>query len=158
MGCGSASDLSRGRACPCPWIMSRQLPEKFTRKNSVRLRGWDYSWPRVYFVTIVSHERDAKFNDERVARATIDCLRNLRIQFSFNVYVYCLMPDHFHALIGPANSGKTLGAICGAFKSLSTNKYWNWHRGKLWQRQFFDHIIRNYDDFEETAESHEPST
>jgi putative transposase len=24
--------------------------------------------------------------------------------------------------------------------------------GKLWQRQFFDHIIRNHQDFEETLE------
>ena len=126
------------------------LRETFVRKNTVRWAGFDYSSPRVYFVTLVSHSRTAKFDDERVARATIDCLRNLRLQLSFNVYIYCLMPDHFHALIAPGNSGKTLGAICGSFKSLSTRKYWNWHSGKLWQRQFFDHVVRNQHDFEES--------
>jgi putative transposase len=62
------------------------------------------------------------------------------------------MPDHFHGLIGPGESGRTLGGLCGAFKSLSTRVYWNWYDGKLWQRQFFDHIIRNHQDFEETLE------
>ena len=70
----------------------------------------------------------------------------------FNVYIYCLMPDHFHGLIGPGASGQSLGSICGAFKSLSTREYWSWGEGKLWQRQFFDHIIRNQQDFEETVE------
>jgi REP element-mobilizing transposase RayT len=62
------------------------------------------------------------------------------------------MPDHFHSLIGAGKSGKSLGEICGAFKSLSTRVYWRWHQGRLWQRQFFDHIIRSEKDFVETME------
>lgn len=62
------------------------------------------------------------------------------------------MPDHFHSLLGPAQSGRTMAEICGAFKSLSTREYWHMHAGKLWQRQFFDHIIRNEEDFEETLQ------
>ena len=70
----------------------------------------------------------------------------------FNLYCYCFMPDHFHALIGAGDSAKSLSEICGAFKSLTTRAYWQWYRGKLWQRQFFDHIIRNEQDFFETLE------
>jgi REP element-mobilizing transposase RayT len=124
----------------------------YERRDSVRLKGFDYAWPRVYFVTIVAKERQTRFLDERVAIATIECLKKLRNDLWFNVYIYCLMPEHFHGLIGPGESGKTLGGLCGAFKSLSTREYWRWDDGKLWQRQFFDHIIRNYDDFEETVE------
>ena len=71
---------------------------------------------------------------------------------SFKVYSYCLMPDHFHAILGLADSRKTLAEVCGAFKSLSTRAYWRRHEGKLWQRQFFDHIIRNESDLSETLE------
>ena len=124
----------------------------YSRKGRIRLKGFDYSWPRIYFVTIVAHDRQAKFLDERVAIETVDCLKKLRIEFRFNLYIYCLMPDHFHALIGPGESSRTLGGICGAFKSLSTREHWKWHDGKLWQRQFFDHIVRNQQDFEETLE------
>ena len=62
------------------------------------------------------------------------------------------MPDHFHGIFGLADSGKTLAEVCGAFKSLSTRAYWRWHDGKLWQRQFFDHVIRNERDLNETLQ------
>jgi REP element-mobilizing transposase RayT len=62
------------------------------------------------------------------------------------------MPDHLHALVGLGESGYSLSRVCGAFKSLSTRAYWKWYEGKLWQRQFFDHIIRNEEDDFETLE------
>ena len=57
------------------------------------------------------------------------------------------MPDHFHALIGIGKSNKSLGQICGAFKSLTTRISWKWYEGAIWQRQFYDHIVRNEEDF-----------
>ncbi len=124
--------------------------ETHTRRNSLRLTGLDYSWPRIYFVTINAANRRPIFNDCRVALSTIDCLKNLREKVGFTIYVFCLMPDHFHALIGPGTSNQSLGRICGGFKSISTRRFWRWHDGKLWHRQFYDHIIRNRDDFDET--------
>jgi REP element-mobilizing transposase RayT len=124
----------------------------YTRHDSLRLRTFDYGTRRIYFVTIVVLDRCNLFLDHHLAQATIDCLLNLKQQIKFNIYCYCLMPDHFHALIGIGESNKTLGEICGAFKSLSTRAYWQWYEGKLWQRQFFDHIIRNETDFYETME------
>src|SRR6267142_7268614 len=100
--------------------MKTSQDDQYSRKDSIRLRGFDYSWPRIYFITIVAQERQTKFLDERVAIATVESLRKLRINYHFNLYIYCLMPDHFHGLIGPGESGRTLGEICGAFKSLST--------------------------------------
>jgi putative transposase len=116
------------------------------------LRTFDYALRRIYFVTIVVSERRRIFEDRRVAEATIGCLLDFKRKMLFNLYAYCLMPDHFHALIGIGESNKTLGAICGAFKSLSTRAYWQWYEGRLWQRQFFDHIIRNEEDFFETRD------
>jgi putative transposase len=62
------------------------------------------------------------------------------------------MPDHFHGLFGAGESGKGLGEICGAFKSLSNSELWKFEDGKLWQKRFFDHIIRNEQDFWETVD------
>ena len=126
--------------------------EHYTRRDSLRLRTFDYAARRVYFVTIVAHERRPIFEDVRVAKVTLDCLHELRRRVQFNLYVYCLMPDHFHALMGAGESNKTLGEIVGAFKSTATRAFWQWYEGKLWQRQYFDHIIRNEEDFFETKE------
>ena len=121
------------------------------RKNSLRLQSFDYSAPHCSFVTIVAHERQKFFDDKRIAEATIKCLLDLREKYHFKLYCFCLMPDHLHALIGIGESGLTLSRICGDFKSLSTKVFWQFYEGKLWQRQFFDHIIRNEDDFCETV-------
>jgi len=124
----------------------------YSRRNSLRLSGFDYSAKRIYFVTIVVLGRRPLFYKDALATATVDCLLSLREKLRFNLYCYCLMPDHVHALFGAGESGKSLGEICGAFKSLSTRVYWRWHKGRLWQRQFFDHIVRNEKDFVETME------
>jgi putative transposase len=126
--------------------------DAYTRRDSLRLRGFDYAARRVYFVTVVASGRRKIFLDRRVAESTLDCLLCVQREMRFKLYVYCLMPDHFHALIGAGDSSKTLGEICGVFKSLSTRAYWRWHEGKLWQRQFFDHVVRNEQDFFETLE------
>jgi putative transposase len=101
-------------------------------------------------VTINTANRRPIFDDSRVALATIDGLKQLRTRLGFTVYVFCLMPDHFHALIGPGTSNQSLSDICGGFKSISTRRFWRWYDGKLWHRQFYDHIIRNRGDFDET--------
>jgi REP-associated tyrosine transposase len=122
----------------------------YVRRDSLRLRGFDYSTRRIYFVTVVVTDRRNLFFDRRLAQVIVDCLLELRQKMRFNLYCYCLMPDHFHALIGAGESGRTLGQIVGAFKSISTRAYWQFYEGKLWQRPFFDHIIRNEKDFFET--------
>lgn len=126
--------------------------DTYTRKNSLRLQGFDYAATRAYFVTIVVSERKSVFLNRAFAKATVNCLKALRNQLKFNLYVYCLMPDHFHAIIGIGKSGRTLGEICGAFKSISNRIYWQYGKGRLWQRQFYDHIIRNEEDFFESLE------
>lgn len=121
--------------------------EKYTRKNSLRLKDFDYSSRRVYFVTIIVEGRKTLFYNKEFGKEVVDCLLNLREEMKFNLYGYCLMPNHLHALIGIGDSEKDLGKICGAFKSLTTRIYWKYGKGKLWQRGFHDHIVRNETDF-----------
>ncbi|MGI8640268.1 MAG: REP-associated tyrosine transposase [Pyrinomonadaceae bacterium] len=121
--------------------------ELYTRKDSLRLQDFDYASRRVYFITINVLNRRTLFYNKEFAKAVIDCLIDLREKMKFNLYCYCLMPDHFHALIGIGEFEKDLGKICGAFKSLTTRIYWKYGKGQLWQRGYYDHIIRNETDF-----------
>jgi putative transposase len=135
----------------------KQMPKEnvedwYFRKNSLRLKNFDYSARRSNFVTVVTDKRVKYFNDTRIAEQTVEILLSLREKYRFNLYSFCLMPDHFHAIIGIGESNMTLGRICGDFKSLSTKAFWQFYDGKLWQRQFFDHVIRNEIDFLETVE------
>ena len=53
-----------------------------------------------------------------------------------------------------------LGDIVGAFKSISTEEYisgvkqsaWSAFQGKLWQRNYYEHVVRNEESLEELRE------
>ena len=72
-----------------------------------------------------------------------------------------VMPNHIHALImidGRGNaSDSTISEFVRAFKSKSTVAYIRMVKdgraisfeGKMWQRSYYDHIIRNEQDFRE---------
>ncbi len=104
---------------------------------------------------------------------------SLNIRFpNINIDVYQVMPNHFHGLIfifPPVSVGAglvpapisrattrvapTLGNIIGAFKSITTHKYiqgvdeftWPAFYRRLWQRNYYEHIIRNLADYERIA-------
>jgi len=54
----------------------------------------------------------------------------------------------------------TLGDAVGAFKSLTTDEYiagvnevdWSRFQNHLWQRNYYDHVIRNQDELEKIRE------
>jgi REP element-mobilizing transposase RayT len=53
----------------------------------------------------------------------------------------------------PHRDAPTLGDIINWFKTMSTNEYihgiksygWQQFKGKLWQRNYYEHIVRNED-------------
>jgi len=62
----------------------------------------------------------------------------------------CLMPDHLHWLL--ADASRAPDAV-SRFKSLSTRVSWQGSiRGRLWQRSYWDHVIRRQEDLREVAE------
>jgi len=61
-----------------------------------------------------------------------------------------LMPDHVHWVV---SSGDDLARLVGCTKSISTRISWRFgSRGKLWQRSFYDHVIRSEDELRVTIE------
>ena len=92
--------------------------------------------------------------------------------------IFQVMPNHLHGIIfihnpGPVGTGlvpahatrattrvaPTLGEIIGAFKSITTHKYiqgvdkfaWPIFYKKLWQRNYYEHILRDQADYERVA-------
>jgi len=154
------------------------------------LKGYDYSQPGAYFVTICTQDHlllfgdivDGKMllNDAGLMVQTV--WKGLSRRFpNIRSDVYVVMPNHFHAiviildvgapLVGAQNRADTrpgagtrpaptLGDIVGAFKSLTTNEYirgvrrfgWTPFPGRLWQRNYYEHIVRNEDELERIRE------
>ncbi|HUF02874.1 MAG TPA: transposase [Aridibacter sp.] len=114
------------------------------QRKSVRLRSARYE-SGTHFVTITTKDRVRSFENPEMAERTINVLLNLREKHKFQLFSYCLMPDHFHALIRVDDSDLDLSSICGRFKGLTTREFWHFGDGKLWQRGFYERIVKGDD-------------
>lgn len=127
-------------------------------RRSIRLKGYDYSQNGLYFITICVQYRECLFgnviNGEMVLNDAGKLVETewlqLRERFkNIKLHEYIVMPNHFHAIMGI--TGKTVGDMVGAFQSIVTVKYihgvkkmnWKPFNRKLWQRNYYDHIIRD---------------
>jgi hypothetical protein len=69
--------------------------EKYTRRDSLRLPGFNYSARKAYFVTINAKDRRPVFRNSELAREVIEILLDLRNKLSFNLYAYCFDAEPF---------------------------------------------------------------
>ena len=123
----------------------------YGKNRSLRLKGFDYSTDRAYFITICSDKGRALLQGA-IAGDVAKYLKQLREKYLFKVYVYCIMPDHVHLLLAPGDSGLAVSGIIQRFKSLTARSYnSNGGEGKLWQRYFYDHIVRKEEDLNRIA-------
>ena len=72
---------------------------------------------------------------------------------AFHVLAVCVMPDHWHALVQSMGTGTTLGDLVRAAKGRATSRFRALGiAGRIWQRQFYDHVIRADEDLRQVAE------
>ena len=137
-----------------------------TRKHN-RLPEYDYSSPNSYFITICTDKRRNLFWTD--AHVSIDCakkvpLSNLGtvVQWSIedipkhypviSVDHYVIMPNHVHLLLqihsdssGRSMIAPTVSTVVRLMKG-SVSKQAGF---AVWQKGFYDHVIRNDNDYRE---------
>ena len=169
-------------------------------RQSHRLRGYDYSFPAPYFVTLCSQNAVCLFGEvekdqmllNEAGQMVQDWLAKIPNKFpGVLVDSFQVMPNHLHAILvilgggldmaakfgigieisdplSEADNGiryvasnrsqttttirdPALGRVVQWFKTMTTNNYirgvrdpgWKPFPKRLWQRDYFDHIIRN---------------
>ncbi len=168
-------------------------PQKHHRR-SIRLKGWDYSNPGHYFVTIDLKNRKCLFGKVRDNKMILnefgkicnECWLAIPDHFdNVKLDTYQIMPNHLHGIIvitkrmdddgtngnavgathaSPLQNDSSplqknndqhppcgpkpgsLGAIIGSFRSAVSNRINKLRQtpgAKLWQRDYWEHIIRN---------------
>jgi putative transposase len=125
-----------------------------------RLTGFDYARPGAYFVTICTHGRacllsevrDFQVRKTQIGEVVSECWLELPSSYSFvELDVFIVMPNHFHGIlwIGEENLGKkSLGQIIASFKARSASRILKegLTAHKVWQSDFFEHIVRTEKD------------
>jgi putative transposase len=122
----------------------------FPHKN-IRRPAAHYVGRREYFVTFCCCGRRAVFAEPEKALWLIDELRRHSVRHRFAVYAYCVMPEHFHALVRGLGPGSDLLVFLKGFKQETAHEFRRKFHGVLWQKKFYDHILRRDDSAERVA-------
>jgi putative transposase len=145
-------------------------------RRSIRLPGYDYAKAGAYFITVCAHNRASLFGsiqgDEMIANDAGDMLNTMWDAFTVrfphvSIDASVVMPNHIHAILVLADaatadgdigepSRQDVGTIIGRWKSLTTHEYlrgiresdWLPFEKRLWQRNFWEHVIRNEDELD----------
>jgi putative transposase len=142
-------------------------------RRSIRLPNFDYSQAGAYFVTICTKNRkclfgeilnrEMKLNDDGIFVSS--CWVDIPKHFPHaKLDAYVIMPNHIHGIIvlddnavgannysplphRPKGTAKTIGSIIRGFKIGATKGLQQKLPDiKLWQRNYFEHVIRNDND------------
>lgn len=140
------------------------------RRKNMRLPTFDYTDPGPYVVTLCLTTREPRFDhvDDGIVilnaagKAMQDLWLSLARRFPAIILdAFVVMPDHLHGILtlhdgSAVRQEVPLGNVIKAFKSESTTRYihgvrqlgWPPFVGKLWQYNYYEHIVRNDRDLE----------
>ena len=136
-------------------------------RKPIRIENYDYSTPGAYFITLCTANREKIFWN----RVGADIIRPQNVPLSVagqiaeqgilqiaehyeNVIVdkYCIMPDHIHLILrieseidGRMISAPTVSTAVGSMKRWVSRQIGR----PIWQKSFYDHGIRNQQDYDE---------
>ena len=137
------------------------------RKN-IRLQGCDYAKSGGYYVTICTYGKrcilshiEAGITTERakvklteLGEIVEKTIYQTAEMYGVRIPFYVIMPNHIHLILLIDGEARVpLGRMIGALKSLTVMQ---WREvcnvkgllmGKIWQRNYYDHILRNELDF-----------
>ncbi len=136
------------------------------KRKPNRLSDYDYSAVGYYFITICTANRKNIFSDivgqplaaaesklTKIGEIAEKQLFDLKKRY-YNVEIdkYVIMPNHIHLILiinqtAAASGRPTLSNIIRAYKSITTRECRKYYSGDIWQKSFYDHIIRGENDY-----------
>ena len=141
---------------------------EFCERKPNRIPEYDYGTNGAYFVPICTQDRKKILSNivgdgfpvpKPCGIIAQDIIRHIPEKYpSVTVDKYVIMPDHIHILMkfdwdfGTGNPSPTLGNVIGWYKYRVTkqiNSEMNTKGAKIFQRSYYDHVIRNQQDYNE---------
>jgi putative transposase len=103
---------------------------------------------RTVFITAVCSHRLPHLEMDWQKDLLLSVMREVKSASGFVMRAYAILDDHFHWMITPGNS--EFSSIMQSIKLRYVHRYKKkagiMERETLWQRRFWDHIIRNDED------------
>ncbi|MBP3337060.1 MAG: transposase [Clostridia bacterium] len=148
--------------------------EKLCKRKPTRLKGYDYSTPGAYFITVCTHNRKCLLSKivgaihespenklTQFGQIVKDIIEYLPQRFNIEINKYVIMPNHIHFIIVIKNYTQraihesplqyhrsVISKVVGYLKmNASRQMHSTLAETKIWQRSFHDHIIRGEKDY-----------
>ena len=134
------------------------------KRKQIRLKDYNYSQNGYYYITICAKDKKPLFGKiesgemklNHYGKIALDEMMDIQTHYQ-NVKIdkFVIMPNHVHCIIiidgaGAASGAPTamgenpvLGNIVRGYKSAVSRKCKN----SIWQRSYYEHIIRNETDY-----------
>ena len=104
----------------------------------------------IYFVTAVTKNRQTLFKNQASISLLRQTIREVKALYPFEMRGYGFLPDHFHLLF----HAEAETAVTKILHSIERNFTTNYKKARhisesisLWQKRFWDHVIRNERDY-----------
>ena len=137
---------------------------KYPSRSNPRLRKYNYNAPGAYFVTVCTGNRECVFGNANAEGMHLNGLGEIILSVwnglaahypSANFDSFVIMPNHVHGIIILQDQSHSLSDIVRSFKGFSSrrrNEFIPASVSPLWQRNYYEHVIRNDDDLRQTRE------
>jgi len=158
-------------------IMDNRIENNLPKRKNLRLRGFDYSTPGAYFITVCTYLRENTLSHvvgaiqespgtelSEYGKIVDKIINNIPERFKITVDRYVIMPNHIHLILiinddeiraireSPLRERSVLSKVIGYIKMNSSKEiHSRFDCMNVWQRGFHDHIIRNRFDYERIA-------
>ena len=118
-------------------------------RQNPRLHGYDYKNGNYYFVTVCTHHKQCVFGPAgqpnetgQMAAQGIEAIAEHFLGITVDEYV--VIPNHVHMILVFPQGKSNLSAVVGSYKSHVSKMFHVEHpKMILWQRSFYDHVIRD---------------
>ena len=130
------------------------LDATLPNRQSIRMKGWDYTSPGYYFVTCNTHGSRALFGTivngrmvlSEAGRVAEDCWQAIPRHFpNVGIDEFVVMPNHLHGLVRLPAHVAALGDVMGAYKAAVSRILGKGRQlpARTWHRNYWDVIVRD---------------
>lgn len=127
-------------------------------RKTIRLKEYDYSQIGEYFITLCSKNRKYIFGEinenkiilSKYGKIAENVLKRIKQNRNIEINNYIIMPNHIHMIIKiKYDKIVNLKDVISTYKSITTKQINREQKIIVWQRNYYEHIIRDENEKEE---------
>ena len=102
---------------------------------------------RTVFVTIVTHQRSPWLGDPARVETLRASMQRVKELHPFQHCAHVILPDHLHWMFRPIATATFSDIVAAVKRDVTWRLKEQGMQGPLWQKRFYDHLIRDDRDF-----------